>query len=152
MRFMRVEPTRLAVLVRHRVGFDDTLPCTDSADPADADAAVADRVLLDDEPLLAVLRFDDLGRAVPEFPIDVFVPQVQRLEDVPVRIDDVVSTAHNPAPFGVNGDARKPNARLVMPGRYVREPRLSTRTDVMPGRVGAALVLAERISGRENRG
>jgi len=37
-------------------------------------------------------------------------------------------------------------------GSYVREPRLSTRTDVMPGRVGAALVLAERISGRENRG
>ena len=58
---MRVEPTRLAVLVRHRVGFDDTLPRTDSADPADANAAVADRVLLDDEPLLAVLRFDDLA-------------------------------------------------------------------------------------------
>jgi hypothetical protein len=97
---VRVEPAGLAVLVGHRVGFDDALTRADRADPADVDPAVTDRVLLDDEPLPAVLRFDDLGRAVPEFRIDLFVPQVQRLEDVPVRIDDVVSTTHNPAPFG----------------------------------------------------
>jgi hypothetical protein len=48
---VRIEPTGLAILVRHRVGLDDTLPRTDSADAADADAAVADSVLLDDEPL-----------------------------------------------------------------------------------------------------
>ena len=91
---MRVEPTRLAVLVRHRVGFDDTLPRTDSADPADADAAVADRVLLDDEPLLAVITLDDARRAITKLRVYVVVPQVERLEDVAVGIDHVVSAGH----------------------------------------------------------
>src|SRR5215471_8983177 len=31
-----------------------------------------------------------------------------------VGIDDVVSATHNPAPFGLNGEVRRPNARLVL--------------------------------------
>ena len=90
---VRIEPARLAVLILHRV-VDDALPRPDRADPADAALAVADRVLLDDEPLLAVLAFDDPRRAVAELRIDVFVPQIQRLEDVPVGVDDIVSATH----------------------------------------------------------
>src|ERR1700674_676622 len=97
---VRIEPAGLAVLVRHRVGLDDALPRADPADPADADPAVADRVLLDDEPLLAVLPLDDPRRPVAKRRVDVFVPKIERLEDVTLGIDDVVSTTHNPAPFG----------------------------------------------------
>ena len=44
---LRIEPTGLAILIRHRVGLDDTLPRTDRADPADADpAAQATRLRL----------------------------------------------------------------------------------------------------------
>jgi hypothetical protein len=85
--FVRVEPAGLAVFVRHCVGLDDALPRPDRPDPPDADPAVADRVLLDDDSLLAVLTPDDPRRPVPKRGIDVFVPQIQRLEDVPVGVD-----------------------------------------------------------------
>src|ERR1700680_4400591 len=49
-----IEPARLAVLVLHRV-VDDPLPRADRADPADPALSVADRVLLHNEPLFAVL-------------------------------------------------------------------------------------------------
>ena len=97
---MRVEAAGLAVLVGHRIGLDDALPSTNPADPADADPAVAHLMLFDDEPLLAVLALGDPRRPIAELRLDVFVPQVQWLEDVPIGIDDIVSTAHNPAPFG----------------------------------------------------
>ena len=51
-------------------------------------------VLLDDEPLLAVLALDDARRPVAEFRVDVFVPQIERLEDMTVGIDDIVLVAH----------------------------------------------------------
>jgi hypothetical protein len=44
---LRIEPTGLAIPIRHRVGLDDTLPRTDGADPPDADpAAQATRLRL----------------------------------------------------------------------------------------------------------
>ena len=95
---VRIEPAGLAVLVRHSVGLDDTLPRADPADPADADPAVADRVLLDDEPILAVFALDEVRRPVSEFRIHVFVPQIQRFEDMAVRIDDIVSATHDQFP------------------------------------------------------
>ena len=58
---MRIEPAGLAVLVGHCVAFDDALPRADGADPADAALAVADRMLLDNEPLLAILAITILG-------------------------------------------------------------------------------------------
>ena len=82
------------------VTLDDTLPRADRPNPADAEPPVADHVLFDDEPLLAVLSFDDPRRPVAKRRVDVFVPQIQWLEDVSVRIDDIVSATHNPAPFG----------------------------------------------------
>jgi hypothetical protein len=48
---MRVEAAGLAVLVGHRVGFDEPLACPDRVDAADAGPRVA-RMLLDDQPLL----------------------------------------------------------------------------------------------------
>ena len=96
---MRIEPTGLAVLVRHRVALDDTLPRANGADPADAALAVADRVLLHNEPLFAVLLLDDPRRPVAKARVYILVPKIQRLEDVPVGVDDVVSATHNPSSF-----------------------------------------------------
>ena len=92
---VRVEPAGLAFLVFHRVGGDDALARADRADPADAELRVADRVLLDDQPLLAALVvLDDARRPVAELGIDVFVPEIERLQDMPVGIDDVVGAGH----------------------------------------------------------
>src|ERR1700674_2297893 len=91
---VRIEPAGLAVLVRHRVGLDDALPGADPADPADADPAVADRMLLDDEPVLAAITFDDARRPIAELRVDVFGPKVERLEDMTVDIDDVMGAGH----------------------------------------------------------
>jgi hypothetical protein len=96
---VRVKPAGLAVLVRHRVGLNDTLPGADRANPAYADPLVTNRVLLDDEPLLAILPLYHLGRTVPELRVDVFVPQIERLEDVAVGIDDIISAAHVDSSF-----------------------------------------------------
>src|ERR1700738_5169576 len=63
---VRVEPAGLAVFVSHRVGLDHTLPRPDRTDPADANPAVADRVLLDEKPFLAILSLDDSRRPVPK--------------------------------------------------------------------------------------
>src|SRR4029079_17831154 len=87
---MRVEAAGLAFLVFHGVGGDDDLPRGDRAAPPDTALAVTDRVLLDDQPLLAALVvLDDARRAVTEFGIDVLVPEIERLENVAVGIDAV---------------------------------------------------------------
>ena len=72
----------------------NALARADPADPADADAAIADHVLLDDKALLPVVPFDDARRAIAEFWVDVFVPEIEGLENVAVRIDNVVSACH----------------------------------------------------------
>jgi len=79
---------------------DATTPCRAPipADPAEATPAVADRPLLDDEPILAVFALDEVRRPVSEFRIHVFVPQIQRFEDMAVRIDDIVSATHDQFP------------------------------------------------------
>ena len=126
---MRVEPAGLAVLIRHRVGLDHALSRPDCADPADAEPAVADRVLLDDEAFLAVLALDDARRPVAEFRVDVLVPQIERLEDVAVGVDDVVLVAHNRFPpnqtRSIRPRARAPNDRLVAKARYPGDYDLS---------------------------
>ena len=55
---------------------------------------VADRVLLDDEALFAVLHLLDTRRPIAKLRVDVVVPQVERLEDMTVGIDDVVGATH----------------------------------------------------------
>ena len=70
---VRIEPAGLAVLVLHRV-VDDALPGADRANPSDAALSVADPVLLNDEPLFAVLLLDNPRRPVAERRVDVLVP------------------------------------------------------------------------------
>src|SRR5439155_20846811 len=89
-----VEAAGLAVLIFHRVCRDDALPRTDAADAADAALIVADDMLVHDETLLAVLAGDDARRPVAERGIHVVVPEIERLEDMSVSVDDVVSAAH----------------------------------------------------------
>ena len=91
---VRIEPAGLPVFVGHRVALDDALPGPDRADPADAALAVANRVLLDDEALLAVVTLDDARRPVAKLRVDVFGPKIERLEDMTVGIDDIISAGH----------------------------------------------------------
>ena len=92
---VRVEPAGLAFLVFHRVGGDDALPRADRADAADAELRIADRVLLDNQPLLAgLVVLDDARRPVAELGIDVLVPEIERLQDMAVGIDDVIGAGH----------------------------------------------------------
>ena len=56
---------------------------------ADATLGGADRMLLDDKALLAVLALDDARRAIAEIGIDVAIPQVEWFEDVAVGVYDV---------------------------------------------------------------
>ena len=90
---MRVEPAGLAVLVGHRVALDDALPRADRAgDPEPLRAA--ENLVLDLQPLLAVIVGDEARRPVAELRVDVVVPQVERLEDMTVGVDDVVGARH----------------------------------------------------------
>ncbi len=91
---MRVEAARLPFLVFHRVAGDDALARADRADPSDPALAVANRVLLDDQTLLAVLHLLDTRRPIAKLRVDVIVPKVERLEDMTVGIDDVIGAAH----------------------------------------------------------
>src|SRR5260370_861757 len=90
---LRRAPEPVMILLR---AADRPLPRPGRAYPPDAALAIADRALRNDEPLLAVLLLDEPRRPVAELGIDVFVPEIQWLEDVSVGIDDVVSATHNP--------------------------------------------------------
>src|SRR5262249_26857534 len=95
---VRIEAALTAVDVLH-VFFDLALPGADRADHAEAFLA-AEHLTLDVEPLLAVRVPHDAWRAIPEFGIDVLVPDVDGLEDVAVGVDDVVGTRHGGPPLG----------------------------------------------------
>src|SRR2546423_15101286 len=89
-----MEAARLAILVFHRIGRDDALTCTDCTDPADTAPAVADHVLVDDEPFLTVLTFDQPRRPVAIGWVDVVAPQVERFQDMTIAIDHAVCAGH----------------------------------------------------------
>ena len=61
---------------------------------ADATLGGADRMLLDDEALLAVFAPDDARCAIAEIGIYVAIPQVEWFEDVAVGVDDIIGTGH----------------------------------------------------------
>ena len=90
---VRIEAALASVLVVHRVGRDDALARADAADAAEAGAAAEDLVL-QQQALLAVLVLDQLRRALAVLRVHVVVPQRERLEHMPVGIDDVVLAAH----------------------------------------------------------
>jgi transposase len=112
---MRVETTGLAIDVRDRIGLDDALASPDRADPADVDPRIAP-MLLDDEPLLArfVILYDARG-AIAEGRIHVAAPQIERLENVTVRVDNVVSACH----------WRPSEAQVASLGGYPKPPHLN---------------------------
>src|SRR5436305_7474373 len=95
---MWVEPPGLAVPVLHRVGRDDALPGADRPCPAEPGLSAAEDLLLDDEALLAVGVLDQPRRPVAEVWVHVMVPQIERLQHMPVGIDNVVGTGHRKFP------------------------------------------------------
>src|SRR6185369_14765391 len=83
-----------ALIVFHLRRLDRALP---GADPADAahPLLAAEELPLDVELFLAGLRIDDkTRRAVAILGIHVFVPEIERLQDVTIGVDDVVDAAH----------------------------------------------------------
>ena len=99
---VRIEAAWLAVLVGHRIGLDHTLASADCANPADAALAIADYVLLDYEALLAVFAFHYPRRTIAKSGIDIVIPKIERLENVAVGIDDIISSSHCSAPLRVS--------------------------------------------------
>src|SRR5438477_539419 len=83
---MRVETALAAFLVLHRIAGDDALARADPAGAAEPGLGAAEDLLLDDEALLAVLVFDQPRRPVAEAGLHVIVPQIERLEHMPVGI------------------------------------------------------------------
>ncbi len=96
---MRVEPALLPFGIFEGVELDRTLPDTDRAEAADP-ARIAEQFALDLEALLAVLVDDKPRPALAVLGIDVFVPEVERLQNVAVGIDDVVGSSHHKSSFG----------------------------------------------------
>ena len=86
---VRIEPAGTALAVLHRVVDDDAVARPDR--PGDAQPLrAADNPIPDQQALLAVRVGDQPGCPVAKFRIDVLVPQVERLENMRVRIDDIV--------------------------------------------------------------
>ena len=91
---VRIKTTGLAVLVCHSIGLDDALTSPDRAGAADIDPGVG-LMLLDDQPLLARLAvLHDARGAIAEGRIHVAAPEIERLENVTVRVNNVVSACH----------------------------------------------------------
>jgi hypothetical protein len=96
---VRVEPTGAALLIFQLGRLDGALPRADTADAAEASLRIAERALLNDQPALAVVVLDEARRPITVLRVGVFVPQVERLQDVTVGVNDVISATHNPAPL-----------------------------------------------------
>ena len=90
---MGVEAALFAFAVGHRVVANDPVTGTDRAERSEA-LAPSKRHAIDAQALLAVLVDKQARRAIAKRRIDVVLPQIQRLEDMPVSIDDVVSATH----------------------------------------------------------
>src|SRR5206468_10956950 len=91
---VRVDPPRPAVLLFQLARLDRALPRADPADPAHALLA-AEHLLLDQQLFLAgFVVGDEPRRPVAEFRVHIFGPQIERLQDVPIGVDDVVGAAH----------------------------------------------------------
>ncbi len=67
------------------------MPRANPADAAEATLRIAGHALLDDQPAFAVLALDQARRPIAVLWVGVFVPEVERLQDVTISIDDIVS-------------------------------------------------------------
>src|SRR5712692_5116735 len=90
---VRVEPAFAPLGILQGAGLDDALPDADGTQAADA-ARVAQQLAFDAEAFLTVFVDDEPRPALAELGIDIPVPQVERLEDVAVRVDHVVRARH----------------------------------------------------------
>jgi hypothetical protein len=95
---MRVEAARAPFHVLHGDVVDSALAGADAADEAEPFRAAED-LALDEQTLLAVGVDDHLRRALAIGRIDVLLPDVDRLEDVTVGVDDVVRARHEKPPW-----------------------------------------------------
>src|SRR5262249_58936717 len=76
-----------------------SLASADAAEQAEPLLA-AENPALDEEPLFTVGIDDHARRTIAKRRIHVLVPQLDRLEDVTVCVDDVVGTRHGGPPVG----------------------------------------------------
>ena len=122
---VRIESALLAFPVCHRVVADHTVTGADRAERAKTSAS-AKSPAVDAQTLLAVVVDKQARCPVTKARIDVVLPQIQRLQDVAVGIDDIVGATHDPVSFRVND--KPENQTLVwLEGRYAAPPGLSTR-------------------------
>src|ERR671925_1180801 len=85
---VRIEAALAPFGIFQGVGLDDALPGADGTQAADA-PRVAEQLAFDAQALLSVLVDHEPRPALAEFGIDIPVPEIERLEDVTVRVDDV---------------------------------------------------------------
>src|SRR5262249_26783089 len=111
-----------ALDVFHGDVIDRALTGADPADEAEA-LGTSQNLALDEQSLLAVGVDDHPRLAFAVLGIDVLVPDIDRLEDVSVRVDDVVRARHGRPPFGLRGlrgsvaESRTPRwRRAKLPG------------------------------------
>src|SRR5439155_894378 len=90
---VRVEPAPAPFGIFQGAGLDDSLPDADGTQAADP-PRIPQQLAFDAQAFLAVFVDDKPRPALAEFGIDVLVPQVERLEDVTVRVDYVVRARH----------------------------------------------------------
>ena len=91
---MRVEPAGAPLLIGEIVVEYDAVARADRAQGPQALLA-AKGLAVDLEALLAVGVGEALRPPVAEGRIDVMLPQIDRFEDVPVGVDDIIGLAHS---------------------------------------------------------
>src|SRR5439155_5261954 len=70
-------------------------------------------ILVHDAPLLSCPRFDQPRRPVAKGRVHVIVPEIERLKDVTVGVDDVVGAAHQGSSTGGKVKLRHPSPAAV---------------------------------------
>src|SRR5881628_1822058 len=152
-----VEPAPAPLGIFEGAGLDDALPGADGPQAADP-PRIAQQLTLDAEALLAVVVDDKPRPPLAEFGIDVLVPQVERLEDVTVRVDYVVRARHLQS---LRRQSNRCNTTVAAPGSRAStlqlhhahpEHGLATDVDVVLAYEGELAVVADaedRQTGRD---
>src|SRR5205085_12475056 len=109
---VRIEAAGAALIVFHLRRLDRALPRADAAYAAHP-LLTAEQLTLDIELFLAGLRIDDEARrAVAILGIHVIVPEIERLQDVTIGVDDVIDAAHQLSSADENPVLRHRNAAV----------------------------------------
>src|SRR5438094_453607 len=90
---VRVEPALLPFGIFEGVGLDVALPHADRAEAADP-PRIAQHFAFDLKALLAVFVDSKARPTLAELGVDVFVPEIERLQNVAVGIDNVIGPGH----------------------------------------------------------